>query len=167
MGTYLLFDEGRRLQRVLNVGAGPFGTVDPLSLFFHDDDDRVGFRGTEVDPKVLQGVRPQVFEALTMHALLGPRGLHVDPCTEIQGRMQVWGIEQQEDEVLHLAQQLGSINAAEVVLGTLEARHKDLQGNLADRLGKARQELHNLQQGIVKVQLPQVLVDLGGKIIPL
>ena len=167
MGTYLLFGEGRRLERVANVPAGPFGSVDPLAVFFPSDDDRVGFRGIEVDPKILQGVRPPVFEALTMHALLGMKGLEIDQAAEMQGRVQVWTIEGQENLVLALAQQLGSLNQAETILGELTQRHQAMQGKLVDQLGKARQELFHLQDGTVKVQLPQVLVDLAGKIIPL
>jgi len=167
MGTFLLFGSGMRLERVADVGAGPFGCVDPLSVFFPDAKGAEGFKALEVDPKVLQGIRPQVFQELTMHAAMVPMGLQVDPWEDCQKRLQKWTIETQEDEVLRLATQLGSLRQAEAVLEGLPDRHQRLKETLEEQLGRARLRLHHLRESIVEVQLPRVLVDLGGKILPL
>lgn len=172
MAVFLLFDSGARLVATQETGVN-YATVPPLSIFGKEEGE--GFSAHEVHPKVLERIRPPVWPQLTLHGVkvigFGERGgqvaLQLDDFETINRRLQRQAITTMETRLVDVAGELGVLKLATQELAftppSAEKRHFFLSKTLKQHL----EDLHKWESGHYKAQVPQVLVDWAGKVIPL
>jgi len=164
--VFLLFDRGARLTRV-TVTATTHGSVDPYSMFFEAGADSGGHRALELDPRIIEKIRPEVWQRLVGHAVYTTEGLQVDELEVIQRREEEVAVAQAEVRVLDLAGAFAHLQAAVQLLGEMSPTAERLAGQRGRDLESAQERLAGLRSRSIPVTLNQVLTDLAGKRLPL
>lgn len=161
MGVFLAFGSDELLIGVMQAGTGDFGAADPMRVCSGGG----ARRALELHPSILLKIRPPTWQALVGHARYTPNGLQVRPLEEIQETVRELARMSKEAELVHMAAQIVTIEAAATLLGGLPASQKSGMANLRGGLEKAKTALANLDANPPPVS--QQLVDLAGRLLPL
>lgn len=170
MGVFLLFDEGARLVQQRQMPSGNHGTTDPLTAFPGGLPE--SFTAHEVTPEALRGIVPDVYAGLTTHAVRAGAYLQVDPVDVIQARVNALALDQLHDQMLEIGRQAVAFDDAVHWLQTTIGyapipRHSAVRQHLVQTAVEQRDLIKSWKAGEKAAELPQMLVDLAGKRLPL
>lgn len=167
MGVFLLFDDTRRLVRTSSA-AGRYGQNDPMSIFFKKGDpDRLCFEALEINPEILRQIRPAAFEAIQLHSKLARGGILVDELEQIRARILAQNLHSGEWEVFQIARDLLISKATLEELGVRMEAPENYVKTRQQELDRAKQRLHDTREGVILTEVPEVLVDLSGRLFPI
>ncbi len=168
--VYLLFDASSRLVRT-TTGSQTTGAIEPMGLFFEHGSGNPNSqhcRAIELDPIIIEHIRPEVWIKLSGHSVYTADGLQVDDLDTIQARETALLLNRTEALLVDTASQLGVLDGAFRLLG--ENFPASAEGGIARYAEILESHLHAIREikaGRLSGTVNQVLADLAGKRLPL
>lgn len=163
MGVFLRFGEEGRLQEVVEISAGNYGSHDPQGAFPRREP---GDECLEVHPAVLEKMRPSALHELRGHCVLTREGVKVDSLGTIRARLTLQAKASLEKELIRSAEMLGSLQVARGLLGESFPKLGDHEiTHRESDIEKLKGRIVLLQDQLVTVQ--GALADLAGKVVPI